>query len=76
MSSWGDELWDQYPLLLNEVTKNENEITSTLMKFVKERGEMEKEYAKSIRKLVNKFTNRIDKKCQDAKETSYGRAFR
>jgi len=76
MSSWGDELWDQYPVLLDEVTKNEHEITSTLVKFVKERGEMEKEYAKSIRKLVNKFTNRIDKKCQDAKETSYGRAFR
>ena len=45
-----------------------------LAKFVREKGEVEKEYAKNIRKLVAKYTNKIENK--NGKETSQSKGFR
>ena len=76
MSSWGPELWDRYPCVLNHVTSGGDELSVVLAKIVKERGEMEKEYAKSIRKLVTKYTSKIENKRQNEVETSYKKALK
>ena len=74
MGSWGTDLWDRYSCVLNHVTRGGEELASVLAKFVKERGEVEKEYAKNIRKLVTKYTHKIENK--QCKETSQAKGFR
>ena len=74
MSGWGGELWDRHSCVLSHVTRGGEELSSVLAKYVKERGEVEKEYAKSIRKLVTKYTQKVEVK-QD-KETSQAKGFR
>ena len=76
MGSWGPELWDQYPTVLSHVTSGGSELSAVLAKFVKERGEVEKEYAKNIRKLVTKYTNKIENKRLNEVETSYKKALK
>ena len=76
MSSWGPELWDRYPCVLNHVTSGADELSAVLAKMVKERGEVEKEYAKNIRKLVTKYTNKIENRRQNEVETSYKKALK
>ena len=76
MSSWGPELWDRYPCVLNHVTRGADELSAVLAKMVKERGEVEKEYAKNIRKLVTKYTNKIENRRQNEVETSYKKALK
>ena len=78
MSSWGPSLWDRYPCVLSHVTRGGDELSSVLAKMVKERGEVEKEYAKNIRKLVTKYSNKTgqDKRKEGGVETSHSKAFR
>ena len=76
MGSWGPELWDRYPCVLSHVTSGADELSGVLAKMVKERGEVEKEYAKNIRKLVTKYTNKIENKRQNEVETSYKKALK
>ena len=77
MGSWGDELWDRYPCVLDHVTSGVDELTIVLAKMVKERGEVEKEYARNIRKLVTKYTNKTEDKNKDVEEqTTYNRTLR
>ena len=76
MSNWGEELWDRYPDVHRHVTSGWDELVSVLAKYVKERGEVENEYAKNIRKLVTKYTKKLEEKSKDAKEeASYTKAF-
>ena len=63
------------------IKKNKNkqvadELSAVLAKMVKERGEVEKEYAKNIRKLVTKYTNKIENKRLNEVETSYKKALK
>ena len=74
MGSWGPDLWDRYSCVLSHVTSGADELSAVLAKFVKERGEVEKEYAKNMRKLVTKYTNKTDIK--QGKETSQAKGFR
>ena len=75
MGTWGSELWDRYSCVLSHVNRGGDELSSVLAKFVKEkRGEVEKEYAKNIRRLVTKYTNKKDIK--QGKETSQAKGFR
>jgi len=77
MSNWGEELWDRYPGVYRHVTSGWDELVSVFAKYVKERGEVENEYAKNIRKLVTKYTNKLEEKSKDTKEdASYTKAFR
>ena len=77
MGSWGTELWDRYSCVLTHVSRGGEELASVLAKFVKERGEVEKEYAKNIRKLVTKYTHKMEERSKDVEEEpSYNRAFR
>ena len=77
MCSLGEELWDRYPGVHRHVASGWDELVSVLAKYVKKRGEVENEYAKNIRKLVNKYTNKLEEKKKNTKEeASYTRAFR
>ena len=77
MNSWGIELWDSYSALVIEVTRNEVEVSGLLSKFVKERGDIERDYAKNVSKMVKKFRNRLEVKKRDlGMETSEMEAFR
>jgi hypothetical protein len=77
MSTWGPPLWDRYPCVHSHVTRGGDELSSVFAKMVKERGEVEKEYAKSIRKLVTKYHHktRQDKRKGNGEETSHTKAF-
>ena len=74
MSTWGSELWDRYSCVLSHVTRGGDELSSVFAKFIKERGEVEKEYARSVRKLVTKYQHKTENK-QD-KETTEAKGFR
>ena len=78
MSTWGPPLWDRYPCVLSHVTRGGDELSSVFAKMVKERGEVEKEYAKNIRKLVTKYDQKAgqDKRKENGVETSYSKDFR
>ena len=76
MGSWGPELWDRYPCVLSHVTGGGDELSAVLAKLVKERGEVEKEYAKNIRKLVAKYASKIENKRGNEVETSYKKSLK
>ena len=60
------------------VTRGGDELSSVFAKMVKERGEVEKEYAKNIRKLVTKYHHKTgqDKRKGNGEQTSHRKAFR
>lgn len=53
--SWGTELWDKYEDLCSHTNEGIDFLEKSVAEFVKERGKVEKEYAKSLRTLVKKF---------------------
>ena len=60
--SWGHDLWDRYDSVLDHVTTRADEMVGVHAKFIKEKAELEKEYAKGLRKLVAKYEPRKRKK--------------
>jgi len=56
--TWGHELWDCYDKVSSHVSSGVNSNLQSYSKFFKEKVEIEREYAKSLRKLVNKFAPR------------------
>ena len=76
MGSWGPDLWDRYPCVFSHVISGADELSAVLAKIVKERGEVEKEYAKNIRKIDTKYTNKIENKRLNEVETSYKKALK
>ena len=75
--SWGVELWDCVEEVLGQVTSDTEDVCSVYGKFIKERGDVEREYAKNLRKLCGKYQPRGEKgpRVQQG-ETSKERAFR
>ena len=67
MCSWGAELWDRYSSVVGHVVAGGEELTSVLAKLIREKGDIEKEYAKNMRKLVSKYKQKmVDKKTSQA----------
>jgi len=54
--SWGTELWDKYEDLCRYSVSGIDFLENSVADFIKERGKVEKEYAKSLRALVKKYT--------------------
>ena len=54
--SWGIELWDRYEELCTHTNSGLDFIEKSVASFIKERGSIEKEYAKKLRDLVKKYT--------------------
>ena len=77
MLTWGSSLWDVYSCVLSHVTAGGDELSSVYAKYIKERGDLEKEYAKSIRKLVIKYQQKTEnRRVEKEEETSCKKAFR
>ena len=53
---WGTELWDKYSDLCTHASSGLEFLDSSVASFVKERGKIEFEYAKSLRTLIKKYT--------------------
>jgi len=51
---WGSELWDRYDGVLAHVSRGTEELGGQYAKYVRERGEVEREYARALRKLVTR----------------------
>ncbi|XP_061089300.1 thyroid hormone receptor interactor 10b isoform X2 [Conger conger] len=52
---WGTDLWDQYDVL-DKHTQSGLDLVDRYVKFVKERTEIEQNYAKQLRNLSKKYT--------------------
>ncbi|XP_067277485.1 cdc42-interacting protein 4 homolog isoform X3 [Pseudorasbora parva] len=52
---WGTELWDQYEIL-DKHTQSGLDLVEKYVKFVKERTEIEQNYAKQLRNLTKKYS--------------------
>ena len=65
MPSWCSDLWDCYPSLAEHVTVGTNRLVNVYGKYVKEKADLEAEYAKGLRKLVAKYEA---KKLQEGEE--------
>eukprot|EP00090_Calanus_glacialis_P001140 TRINITY_DN10797_c0_g1_i6.p1 TRINITY_DN10797_c0_g1~~TRINITY_DN10797_c0_g1_i6.p1 ORF type:complete len:587 (-),score=194.28 TRINITY_DN10797_c0_g1_i6:100-1860(-) len=75
--SWGVELWDCVEEVLGQVTSDTEDVCGVYGKFIKERGEVEREYAKNLRKLCGKYLPRKEKSGRgQQEEMSKERAFR
>ena len=56
--AWGHELWDCYDKISSHVSSGVSTNLASYNKFFKEKAEIEKEYAKGLRKLVSKYERR------------------
>ncbi|XP_041824469.1 cdc42-interacting protein 4 homolog isoform X4 [Melanotaenia boesemani] len=54
---WGTELWDQYDII-EKHTQSGLELVEKYVKFVKERTEIEQNYAKQLRNLSKKYNQK------------------
>ncbi|KAA0705375.1 Cdc42-interacting protein 4 -like protein [Triplophysa tibetana] len=52
---WGTELWDQYDII-DKHTQSGLDLVEKYVKFVKERTEIEQNYAKQLRNLTKKYS--------------------
>ncbi|XP_064416755.1 cdc42-interacting protein 4 homolog [Latimeria chalumnae] len=68
---WGSELWDQYEIIERH-TQWGLDLMEKYVKFVKERTEIEQNYAKQLRNLVKKYSpKRGCREDQEAKFSQY-----
>ncbi|XP_031723715.1 cdc42-interacting protein 4 homolog isoform X3 [Anarrhichthys ocellatus] len=68
---WGTELWDQYDII-EKHTQSGLELVDKYVKFVKERTEIEQNYAKQLRNLSKKYNlKRSGKDEPDCRFSSY-----
>ena len=59
---WGVELWDCVEEVLGQVTSDNDTVCNVYGKYMKERGDIEREYAKNLRKLCGKYLPKGTKK--------------
>ena len=50
-------MWDRVEGVLGEVGSQADQLGQVYARFIRERGEVEREYAKNLRKLVMKFSD-------------------
>ncbi|KAJ0033619.1 hypothetical protein NQD34_000726 [Periophthalmus magnuspinnatus] len=67
---WGTDLWDQYDVI-DKHTQSGLDLVERYIKFVKERGEIEQNYAKQLRNLTKKYTKRGSKEEQECKFSNH-----
>uniref|UniRef100_A0A673ZVB4 Formin binding protein 1 n=1 Tax=Salmo trutta TaxID=8032 RepID=A0A673ZVB4_SALTR len=72
--SWGSELWDQFDNL-EKHTQSGIEFVERYTKFVKERSEIEINYAKQIRNLSKKYQPKKNSKEEEENKYTSCRAF-
>ena len=58
------------------MSKGGDELSSVYARFIKDRAEVERDYAKNIRKLVNKYSEKASEANKKVKETTQAKGFR
>ena len=76
MASWGTNLWDKHKEVVEHVAEGANILMDVYAKYVKEKAELEKEYAKGLRKLIARYEPRKLKRKTDNDESSELACFR
>ncbi|XP_003964807.1 cdc42-interacting protein 4 homolog isoform X4 [Takifugu rubripes] len=71
---WGTELWDQYDII-EKHTQSGLELVEKYVKFVKERTEIEQNYAKQLRNLSKKYNPKRSSKDEPECRLSSYQAF-
>ena len=66
--SWGTELWDKYSELTHHTQNGIDFLENSVGGFIKERGKVEAEYAKSLRSLVKKYAPKEGNNRQQGEE--------
>ena len=75
--TWGCELWDGYDSVLCHLTTRADYMVDVYAKFLREKADLEKEYAKGLRKLVARYEPvKKKKKKEDIKESTEVSSFR
>ena len=74
--SWGPDLWDSYTSVVGHVTKGANDLVNVYAKFIKEKADIEKEYAKGLRKLIAKYEPKKMRKSKENEESTETSSFR
>ena len=74
--SWGTELWDEHKRVVGHVTEGVKSLVDVYAKYVKEKAELEKEYAKGLRKLIARYQPKKIEKITDSDESSELSCFR
>ncbi|XP_034043652.1 cdc42-interacting protein 4 homolog isoform X2 [Thalassophryne amazonica] len=67
---WGTDLWDQCDVI-DKHTQSGLDLLERYIKFVKERTEIEQNYAKQLRNLTRKYAKRGSKEEQDCKFSNH-----
>uniref|UniRef100_A0AAX7U808 Thyroid hormone receptor interactor 10 n=1 Tax=Astatotilapia calliptera TaxID=8154 RepID=A0AAX7U808_ASTCA len=67
---WGTQLWDQYDVI-DKHTQSGLDLLDRYIKFVKERSEIEQNYAKQLRNLTKKYAKRGNREDQDCKFSNH-----
>ena len=75
-NTWGCDLWDGYDAVLGHVTSRTEDMVSVYSQFFKEKGLLEKEYAKGLRKLVARYEPVKKKKKDNGNESTETSNFR
>ena len=65
----------RYNDVLSHVSKGGEELGTVYARFLKERAEIERDYAKNLRKLVGKYSDKTSDN-KKSKETSQAKGFR
>mgnify|MGYP002050072574 CR=1 FL=1 len=60
---------------MSHVSRGGEELGTVFARFIKERAELERDYAKNMRKLVNKYTDKTTES-KKTRETTQARGFR
>ena len=74
--SWGSELWDCHKCMVGHVSEGVNSLVDVYAKYVKEKAELEKEYAKGLRKLIARYQPKKKEKKTESDESSELSCFR
>ncbi|XP_068444750.1 cdc42-interacting protein 4 homolog [Clinocottus analis] len=67
---WGTDLWDQYDHI-DKHTQSGLDLVDRYIKFVKDRTEIEQNYAKQLRSLSKKYAKRGSKEEQDCRFSNH-----
>ena len=65
----------RYTEVMSHVSRGGEDLSSVYSKFIKDRAEIEREYAKNLRKLVGKYNDKTETG-RKSKETSQAKGFR
>ena len=75
--SWGYELWDGYDFVFCHLTTQADLMVDVYARFFREKADLDKEYAKGLRKLVSRYEPVKNKRKKDeTKESTEISSFR